>query len=110
MSVEGIGSGQANMIARMEQMKQLASSGESKASQPTSGASFKSVLADKIQQVNQTQLESSSIRKAYVSGDPNVSVADVLQSSSKSSVAFEALRQTHTKVFEAYKGVLDLQI
>lgn len=110
MSIDAIGSGQANMIARMEQMKQLASSSNSSTQQASNGASFKSFLADKVQQVNQTQLESSSIRKAYVSGDPNVSVADVLQSSSKSSVAFEALRQTHTKVFEAYKGVLDLQI
>ena len=111
MSIEIIHMRQHNILNDMSVMGNIAANKSSNMqANAHSGVSFKDAISSQIKKVNDIQLESSATSKAYVQGDPNVSIAQVLATSSKSSVAFEALRQTHTKVFEAYKDILNLQL
>ncbi len=111
MSIESIGMQENRILGDMQAMANVASNGASNRQiNAASGASFSDAIVNHLNNVNQLQLESSATRKAFVQGDPNVSLADVIATSSKSSVAFEAVRQTHTKVFEAYKDILSLQL
>lgn len=48
--------------------------------------------------------------KAYIKGDPNVSISDVMIASQKSSVAFQAATQVRNKLVEAYKDVMNMPI
>lgn len=71
---------------------------------------FGDVFSQAINKVNSVQQESGSMSKAYIKGDPNVSISDVMIASQKSSVAFQAATQVRNKLVEAYKDVMNMPI
>ena len=71
---------------------------------------FGDVFSQAINKVNSIQQESGAMSKAYIQGDPNVSISDVMIASQKSSVAFQAATQVRNKLVEAYKDVMNMPI
>lgn len=79
----------------------------------SSHSNFSSVLDSAkgaISHVNDMQLESSRIKNAYMAGDQNVSMSQVLIASQKSKLAFEGLLTVRNKILEAYKEIMNMPV
>lgn len=75
-----------------------------------SQSEFSSLLKDALSNVNATQTEAGRLRNAIEMGDPNVSLAQVMIASQKSSLAFEATVQVRNKLVEAYKDIMSMPV
>lgn len=76
-------------------------------------SSFDSVLnvaKEAVAHVNNIQLEDSKVKDAYVAGDANVSMSQVLVASQKSKLAFEGLVTVRNKILEAYKEIMNMSV
>jgi flagellar hook-basal body complex protein FliE len=60
--------------------------------------------------VNNTQIQAEAVKSAYLAGDPNVSMSQVMMSTMKSKVAFEGLLVVRNKLLEAYKDIMNMPI
>lgn len=74
------------------------------------GPRFNDVFAQAINKVNSVQQASATTANAYLRGDPNVDITDVMIASQKSTVAFQAMTQVRNKVVEAYKDIMNMPI
>ncbi len=74
------------------------------------GPKFTDVMSQAVNKVNEVQKASGAIQKAYIQGDPNVDITDVMIASQKSGVAFDAMVQVRNKLVEAYKDVMNMPI
>lgn len=85
-------------------------------SAPTSTAnvspfqSLMSIAKDSIQSVSQSQQHTDLMKNAYISGDKNVSISQVMIASVKSKVAFEGLVAVRNKLIESYKEIMNIPI
>lgn len=74
---------------------------------------FKSV-ADSTRQmfekVNSSQIETESLKDKYLTGDPNVTLTQVLVSTEKSKLAFEGLIVVRNRCLEAYKEIMNMPV
>ncbi len=74
-----------------------------------SGASFKDVLVDSIQQVNTMQLEADkAVETLFTGGDVNP--AEVLTAVQKADLAFRLTMQMRNKLMDVYHEVRDIRI
>lgn len=76
----------------------------------TSAPSFASMLQKSVETVNSTQKASSALQEAFVRGDPNVTLPEVMVASQKSSVAFSAAMEVRNKFIEAYQEVMRMSV
>jgi flagellar hook-basal body complex protein FliE len=74
------------------------------------GPRFQDVFTQAINKVNTIQQASANTANAYLRGDPNVDVTDVMIASQKSTVAFQAMTQVRNKLVEAYKDIMNMPI
>ncbi len=65
---------------------------------------------DALTQVNSLQNNTDKVRDAYISGDKDVSMAQVLIASQKSKLAFEGLITVRNKILESYKEIMNMQV
>lgn len=72
--------------------------------------SIMSIAKDAIQSVSQSQNQTDALKSAYISGDKNVSISQVMISSIKSKVAFEGLLAVRNKLIESYKEIMNMPI
>jgi len=78
--------------------------------QPTSSAQFGDLLSNALNTVNDIQADAKQKVTAVEMGDRNVSLADAMIASQKSSVAFEATVQVRNKLVEAYKEIMNMPV
>ncbi|EMR14280.1 flagellar hook-basal body complex protein FliE [Methylophaga lonarensis MPL] len=71
---------------------------------------FANLMKGAVDQVNATQQSANSLRTAFELGDPNVNLVDVMISSQKASVAFEATVQVRNKLVQAYEEVMRMPV
>ena len=67
-------------------------------------------VKNSLTQVSQTQNEAQMLKTQYLKGDPEVSLSQVLVSSTKSKVAFEGLVAIRKHFIEAYKEVMNMPL
>ena len=72
--------------------------------------SFGEMLKSALNQVNSTQQSSSALSEAYIKGDSEVDITQVMVASQKSSLAFQATVQVRNKLVEAYKDVMNMPV
>jgi len=80
---------------------------------PVNGSKFSQIMSvakDSISGINTSQLQAESIKNAYISGDPNVSISQVMMTTMKSKVAFEGLLVVRNKLLEAYKEIMNMPV
>ncbi len=80
---------------------------------PANETKFNQVLAvakESIVGINNAQIQAESMKSAYISGDPGVSISQVMMSTMKSKVAFEGLLVVRNKLLEAYKDIMNMPI
>ena len=74
------------------------------------GPQFGDLFSQAINKVNDVQQASSATADAYIRGDANVDITDVMIASQKSTVAFQAMTQVRNKMVEAYKDIMNMPI
>ena len=72
--------------------------------------SFGDMFQQAINSVNQTQQQASQLATAFETGDPKVSLAQVMVASQKASVSFQALTQVRNRLVDAYKDIMNMQV
>lgn len=116
MSINGIGSpGREDinrMINKMREManKQAQTNPENKIQGDNNFSSALTQVKESVNTVNNLQMDSKAVKEAYISGDKNVSLSEVVLASQKSGVAFQALLSVRNKMVEAYKEVMNMPI
>lgn len=63
-----------------------------------------------ISNVSQSQDAMQRVNDAYTSGDPHVSMSQVVMATEKSKLAFEGLMTVRNKLLEAYKEIMSMQV
>jgi len=95
------------VLAQMRLMSAQASGQELKpVAESQSAVSFGDILTKSINSVNQAQQTSGTLKTAFESGDPNVSITEVMIASEKSGLAFSAMVEVRNKLVEAYQSVM----
>lgn len=69
-----------------------------------------SVAKDAVLDVSQAQNQAEVMKSAYLTGDPNVSMSQVMMSTMKSKVAFEGLLVVRNKLLDAYKEIMNMPV
>lgn len=97
----------------LTQMRAMAAAAQGNMATQESGAvsnNFGSLLTQSIDKVNEVQKEAGRLGDAFVMGDPNVSLAEVMIAKQKSGIAFEATLQVRNKLLNAYKEIMAMQV
>ncbi|MGB5855761.1 MAG: flagellar hook-basal body complex protein FliE [Oceanisphaera sp.] len=71
---------------------------------------FSALLSQAVNSVNGLQKSTDSLRTRFEMGDQAVSLEEVMISSQKSSLAFDATVQVRNKVVEAYKTIMNMPV
>jgi flagellar hook-basal body complex protein FliE len=69
---------------------------------------FSALLQQSIASVNDTQQSAGKMAEAFETGSANISLADVMVSTQKANVSFQAMLQVRNKLVEAYKDVMNM--
>ncbi len=98
------------VLAQMRTMSIEASNKPEKVGGGESGdnSDFAMMLKQSIDSVNNTQKTSGKLSKAFETGDPDTSLAEVMIASQKASVSFQAMVQVRNKLVDAYKEVMSM--
>jgi flagellar hook-basal body complex protein FliE len=71
--------------------------------------SFGDLMQQAIDQVNETQMQATSLSSAFELGE-NVDLTEVMIAVQKSRVSFEALTQVRNKLLSAYQDVMNMPV
>lgn len=117
MNVSGVDS----LLAQMAQMRSamgLEKSGIAplmpKTTAGAAGASgttdFAAALKSSLDGVAKMQNSAESMQQAFVMGDNNVNLSDVMINSQKANIAFQTTVQVRNKVIAAYNDIMNMQV
>jgi flagellar hook-basal body complex protein FliE len=98
-----------HLLSEMQRMKTVAGSEvniESNGEKSDFAEVFKSLLKD----ANSAQKQSSELANAFQVGDESVDLTDVMISSQKSRLAFQAVLQVRNKLVNAYQDIMNMPI
>lgn len=108
-----IETGPINSTELLSRLRSLSAQAQGKAVDSAAEAQpdqFSNVLKTALHKVNEAQTQASSLGEALEKGDPNVSVADAMIASQKSTVSFQAMVQVRNKLVTAYQEIMSMQI
>ncbi|MGF6152904.1 flagellar hook-basal body complex protein FliE [Pseudomonas fluorescens] len=74
------------------------------------GSSFSDLLGKAVNKVNDTQQASNQLANAFEIGKSGVDLTDVMISSQKASVSFQALTQVRNKLVQAYQDIMQMPV
>ena len=104
-NVSGVRSDISEILNKIREVsnKSTVFSESSKVKESTGFEEIMSLAKNSVGQVNHLQTEAESIKTAYVSGDSNVSMSQVVVASQKSKLAFEGLLAVRNKYLRHIK-------
>jgi flagellar hook-basal body complex protein FliE len=73
------------------------------------GKSFKDILSDSIQEVNELQKEAEAMADALATGETD-NVDEVLVAARKAELAFDLLMQIRNKLVDAYEEISRMRV
>jgi len=71
--------------------------------------SFKNLLNDKLNQVNQQQVDSENATEAFINGD-DIDIHQVMLSAEEAKMSIEMAVQIRNKIVEAYQEINRMQL
>lgn len=98
------------VLAQMRTMAASASAESGVSSNPVGGAQFSQLMSDSINQVNESMQASKALQTRFETGDPSVSLAEVMVTAQKASLQFTALTEVRNKVLSAYQEVMNMPV
>lgn len=78
-------------------------------SSPVEG-DFSSMLSKSIDMVNGMQQNSSNLATEFETGNPNVTLPEVMIAKAKAGIAFEGMVQVRNKMVESYQEIMRMQV
>jgi flagellar hook-basal body complex protein FliE len=97
----------------LSQMQALESLAKGQAMQPEvkteQNQSFGDLMQQAVGKVNETQMQASSLTKAFELGE-DVDISAVMIAVQKSRISFEALTQVRNKLLTAYQDVMNMSV
>jgi flagellar hook-basal body complex protein FliE len=107
---QGIEFNRLMLDMRSMQMDAMAQSKSAAAVPEMGGSSFSDMLGQAVNKVNDTQQASSQLSSAFEIGKSGVDLTDVMISSQKASVSFQALTQVRNKLVQAYQDIMQMPV
>lgn len=98
------------LIAQMHALASEARGEAPTASATGEAADFATLLGSAIDKVNSLQQQAGQLREGFERGDAQVSLAEVMIASQKSSIGFQTLLQVRNKLVRAYQDVMSMPI
>jgi len=78
--------------------------------QVAGSSSFADMLGQAVNKVNDTQQAAGQLANAFEIGKSGVDLTDVMVSSQKASVSFQALTQVRNKLVQAYQDIMQMPV
>ena len=76
----------------------------------TESGSFGQMLKSAVDSVNETQMKSAELQRAYELGEEGVDLTEVMIQMQKASVSFEAMTQVRNRLVTAYQDIMNMPI
>jgi flagellar hook-basal body complex protein FliE len=108
MSVNSIGP--SDVLSQLRALSRRSETGLEDAFGAAPRTDFSELLKRSLDQVNEVQQKASNLGQAFETGDPNVSVADLMIAVQKSSLSFQATTQVRNKLVAAYQEIMSMQV
>lgn len=102
--------GPNDVLQRLRALSGRLESGLEKTSDATPHIDFSEVLKRSLDRVNETQQTAASLGQSFETGDPSVSVVDLMVAVQKSSLSFQAATQVRNKLVAAYQEIMSMQV
>lgn len=102
-----------NSTQLLEQMRAATALAKNDSASTSGGlpeGEFATLFRQAINSVNQFQQQSGELQTAFVRGDSNVDLAEVMIASQKSAVSFQAALQVRNRLVSAYQEIMNMQI
>ena len=97
------------VLAQMRAMQALANPKATPEAVQGQG-NFTNYMQDSIREVNAAMQESRAMTARFEMGDPSVSLAEVMVSSQKAGLQFQAVAEIRNRVLSAYKEVMNMPV
>ena len=97
-----------HLLTQMEAMRVEATNDFTK-TRPTNN-DFGSLFVSALNNVNNTQLQSSELTRRFVAGDEGVSAADVMRVNHNAEISSETAKQVRNKMLEHFKEIINTQL
>ena len=102
------------VLAKMRSMQALAQGQsvgtELRATEAASSSQFSNLMTQSIADVNASMQESKAVTAAFESGDPSVSLAEVMITAQKASLQFTGMTEVRNKLLNAYQEVMNMPV
>ena len=98
------------VLAQMRSMQAMARNETSFETQNADAAPFSQLMSKSIEQVNSSMQESKALTARFESGDPSVSLAEVMINAQKASIQFSGMTEVRNKLLTAYKDVMNMPV
>ena len=102
------------VLAQMRSMQALAQGqsvgSELRATEAASSSQFSNLMTQSIVDVNASMQESKAVTAAFESGDPSVSLAEVMITAQKASLQFTGMTEVRNKLLNAYQEVMNMPV
>lgn len=110
--VTGVRSDITEMLAKLREVSEKSPvfSKPTASAQPSGFDDVMGMVKNAISNVNQAQTATDNMKTAYISGDSNVSMSQLIVASQKSKLAFEGLVTVRNKILEAYKEIMNMPV
>jgi len=76
---------------------------------PSPSTGFAETLKGMVDGVNQEQARASQLQNDFASGDPAVSLSQVMVASQKADLSFQTMLQVRNKLVSAYQDIMNIQ-
>ncbi|MFJ3369996.1 flagellar hook-basal body complex protein FliE [Pseudomonas sp. NPDC086251] len=107
---QGIEFNRLMLDMRSMQMDAMSASKSTAAVPQLAGNSFSDMLGQAVNKVNDTQQAAGQLATAFEIGKSGVDLTDVMVSSQKASVSFQALTQVRNKLVQAYQDIMQMPV
>jgi flagellar hook-basal body complex protein FliE len=99
------------LISELKSSRVAASGVAAKPASETSGTgSFADALKQAIDEVSKVQEEAHEMGDAFISGDKNVSLQEVMINGQKADIAFLQLVKSKEQLVSAYKDIMNMSV
>ena len=98
------------VLSQMRAMQALARNESPSSSEVTASSPFSELMSQSIEQVNNSMQQSKAITARFETGDPSVSLAEVMINAQKASIQFSGMTEVRNKLLTAYKDVMNMPV
>ena len=102
------------VLSQMRSMQALAQGqsvgAELRSTEAAASSQFSNLMTQSIADVNTSMQESKAVTAAFESGDPSVSLAEVMITAQKASLQFTGMTEVRNKLLTAYQEVMNMPV